>query len=197
MGPITRIKHYWNRFRLMINGDYYTEFIRKQGVPIGKNSKIIYPSHIDRRLPYLVEIGDHVTVSFNVTLLTHDATTAYAGDMVKVGHIVIRDHSFIGANSTILCNVSIGPNSIVGAGSVVSSDVPPNTVYAGNPARFVCELNEFIGKHRELGNRLPFFEAWHFGHPYIKDEQKQILRESLRSTPGYFCSRLPEDRGRG
>jgi maltose O-acetyltransferase len=140
-------------------------------------------------------VGDNVIISLNVTILTHDTTTAYAGDRVKVGRVTIHDHSFIGANSMILCNVGIGPNSIVGAGSVVSKDVPPNSVYAGNPARFVCSVENFIEKHRKLGDHLPLFEAGRFTHPYIRDSQKMSLKKGLVDTYGYFCSRLPEKTG--
>ena len=193
MGTINKIKHYWNRTRLMLNNDYFTEYLRKQGVKIGEHSTVLYPSYVDGRLPYLVEIGNNVIVSLNVTILTHDASTAYAGDQVKVGRVIIHDHCFIGANSTILCNVKIGPDSIVGAGSVVSRDIPPNTVYAGNPARFVCKTPEFIEKHRQLGKRVDFLESKHFEHAYVSENNKNSLRASLKNTHGYFCASLPKD----
>jgi maltose O-acetyltransferase len=194
MNPIDKMKRYYNRFRLLMNSNFYTEYLRRQGVKIGKDSVVLYPSYVDGRLPYLLEIGDKVIISLYVTILTHDATTAYAGDLVKVGRITIKDHSFIGANSTILCNVTIGPDSIVGAGSVVSRDVPPGTIYAGNPARFVCNVNDFIEKHREMSKHLPFFEGDKFRHPYIAQEEKDILKKGLRNTPGYFCAKLPTNR---
>jgi len=197
MNPILKIKHYVNRIRLMIDSSYYPDFLRQQGVCIGKDSVVLFPSYVDARLPYLLEIGNNVVISINVTILTHDATSAYAGDLIKVGPVTIHDHSFIGANTTILCNVSIGPDSIVGAGSVVSKDVPPNTVYAGNPARFVCSIDRFIKKHREHGETLPIFEGKHYEHPYIPEKKKGFLKESLRDTPGYFCARLPEERSIG
>jgi len=54
----------------------------------------------------------------------------------KVEQILVRKGASIGSNCTILSNVTIGENAIVGAGSVVTRDVPPNTIVAGNPARF-------------------------------------------------------------
>ena len=161
MNPVKKISHYWSRSRLMLDSDYYPTYLRKQGVSIGKDSVVLYPSYIDGRLPYLLEIGNNVVISLYVTILTHDATSAYAGDLIKVGLVRIHDHSFIGANTTILCNVSIGPDSIVGAGSVVARDVPPNTVYGGNPARFICDMDRFIEKHRELGKKGPLLEGKH------------------------------------
>ena len=193
MGLLNKFAQYWNRFRLMINSGYYTEYLMKQGVKIGKDSIVIYPSYIDARLPYLVEIGNNVTVSRNVTILAHDATTAYAGDMVKIGRVTIHDHCFIGANSTILCNISIGPNSIVGAGSVVTRNVLPDTVYAGNPARQVSTVKEFIEKVRKDKEQFPFFEGKDYQNPYIPESRKDIIKDKLSKKHGYFCSRLPED----
>lgn len=194
MGPIKKAKHYWNCFRLLINSDYYTQYLKNQGVKIGKNSQAIYPSYIDARLPYLVEIGDNVIISRNVTILTHDATTAYAGDMVKIARVTILDHSFIGANSTILCNTTIGPDSIIGAGSVVSRDVPPGTIYAGNPARYICDTKDFIAKYKESSTNAPFIESRFYGHPNIDKDKKDELIEILKNGPGYFCSSLPENK---
>jgi maltose O-acetyltransferase len=191
VGPIGKAKHYWNRLRLLLNSDYYSQYLKNIGVKIGQDSQVIYPSYIDARLPYLVEIGDNVIISRNVTILAHDATTAYAGDMVKVGRVIIQNHSFIGANSTILCNTTIGPNSIIGAGSVVSRDVPPDTVYCGNPARFICKTTDFIIKHRQLSDVAPFIESRFYGHSYIHKDKKKELIEILKNGPGYFCSSLP------
>lgn len=192
MGPVTKLKHLINRLHLFLDHSFYPEYLRRQGVKIGRNSSIIYPSYVDGRLPYLVEIGDNVIISLNVTILTHDATTAYAGDLVKVGKVIIGNRSFIGANSTIMCNVKIGPNSIVGAGSVVTKDVPPDTICAGNPARVVCTIADFVKRHAEAGTRLPLFMAKDYPHPYIPERTKAELRQALNDNFGYFCSELPK-----
>lgn len=194
MNLIVKLGHYMRRIRLLVDSGYYPEYLRKQGVRIGRNSSILYPSYVDGRLPYLLEIGDDVVISLYVTILTHDATSAWAGDLVKVGRVRIHDHVFIGANTTVMCNVSIGPNAIVGAGSVVSRDVPPDSVVAGNPAKLVCSMDQFKAKHRELGGRQPLFEGTQFQHPYLPDERKTLLSEQLQDTFGYFCSRLPNSR---
>jgi len=52
-------------------------------------------------------------------------------------------------HALVLCGVTIGPNSIVGAGSVVTCDVPEGTVFAGNPAKFIGTIEEFKQKHRK------------------------------------------------
>jgi len=182
-----------NRLRLMLDKSFYPEYLRRQGVQIGTNTSVLYPAYIDGRLPYLVEIGDNVIISLNVTILTHDATTAYAGDLIKVGKVVIRDRCFIGANSTILCNVTVGPNSIVGAGSMVIRDVPPDTVCAGNPARVIGTVEEFKKTHAVLGKERPLFLAGNYMHPYIPEETRKELRRALAGDFGYFCSKFPRE----
>ena len=63
--------------------------------------------------------------------------------MTGFGKIVVHDNCQIGLAAVILPNVTIGPNSIVGACSVVTKDVPPGTVVAGNPARVICTIEEY------------------------------------------------------
>jgi len=194
MNVFLKLRHYANRLRLLVDKKFYPEYLRRQGVRIGRNSVLLYPSYIDPRTPYLVEIGNDVVISLNVTILTHDASTAFAGDLIKVGRVRILDHCFIGMNSTILCNVTIGPNCIVGANAVVSGDIPENSVYAGNPARFICSTEEYISKHRDLSSGVPLIEGCHYEHPYISEDRKQTLIHELDTTFGYFCAQLPPDR---
>ena len=191
MSPLNKLKHYWNRLRLRLNSDYHVQYLRNLGAKIGENSRVRYPSYVDPRFPYLLEIGNNVGISLNVTILTHDASTAFAGDMVKIGRVKINDHCFVGANSTILCNTTIGPDCIIGAGSVVSGVVPPGTVYAGNPARYICDTKEYILKHRNMGKNAPFFESHLYRHPYIDKHKKNELNKALDDGPGYICSKLP------
>jgi maltose O-acetyltransferase len=192
MNILSKLTHWYRRSRLILDKGYYPEYLRKQGVRVGKDPVIVFPSYIDGRLPYLVEIGDNVVISRNVTILTHDATTAYAGDLIKVGRVKINDRCFIGANTTILCNVEIGENSIVGAGSVVNRDIPPNSVFGGNPAHLICKTEKFVKKHNEWKNDFPIIEGRNFESPYIAEEKKTWLKNELKTTFGYFCAQLPE-----
>ncbi len=89
-----------------------------------------------------VEIQDNVFVGHSVTFINDSyprATTA-SGELQteadwKVEKTVISKGASIGSGSTILSNISVGENAIVGAGSVVTKDVPANAIVAGNPAR--------------------------------------------------------------
>lgn len=113
------------------------EYLRKQGSQIGDNCSIA-PTSLGTE-PYLVRIGNHVTIALGVTFITHDGGCwlfrEEIPDIQAFGPIVIEDNCVIGQNAALFPNITIGTNSIVGAGSIVISDVPPNTIVIGIPAR--------------------------------------------------------------
>lgn len=92
-----------------------------------------------------ITIGDGSLIGHNVVLATinHDYDPKNRGTM-HLKPIVLEKNSWIGSNATILSGITIGENSIVAAGSVVTKDVPPNTIVAGNPAKFMSNLEDKI-----------------------------------------------------
>lgn len=130
--------------------------LRQMGVRIGARCRI-YTANFGSE-PWLIKIGDHVCVSNDVTFVNHDLTYPFQDkyeSLTSFGPIEIRDNCQIGVRATILPHVIIGPNSIVGACSVVTKDVPPNSVAAGNPARVLCGIDEFEQKCRERHIDIP------------------------------------------
>ena len=69
-------------------------------------------------------------------------------DAARIGQVTIHESCHIGARTVLLPGVVIGPKTIVGANSVVSRSLPPNTVCAGNPAKVLCSLEDYLSKHR-------------------------------------------------
>lgn len=130
---------------------------RKWGVGVGTNCRIFHCKYGSE--PYLISIGNHCEITAGVTFITHDGGTwifreSHQFQGTKYGSIVILDNSFIGANSILLPGVRIGPNSIVGAGSVITRDVPPDSVYAGNPARFICDTGTYLERCRRKNSGI-------------------------------------------
>ena len=96
--------------------------LRSKGIKIGDNCHI-YTNAIDVDHGYLIEIGNNVTIS-HAEIQAHDASTKKILGYSKVGRVVIGDNVFVGTRAIILPGVRIGNNVVVGAGSVVSCDIP-------------------------------------------------------------------------
>jgi acetyltransferase-like isoleucine patch superfamily enzyme len=98
-----------------------------------------------------VAIEDNVFIGHSVTFINDSYPRATAADGQlqteadwKVERTVVCRGASIGSGSTILSNITIGENAIVGAGSVVTKDVPPNAIVAGNPARVLRYLSQKV-----------------------------------------------------
>lgn len=91
----------------------------------------------DSLYPEEIEIGNHVHITMNCIILTHNLDTSSSRIKWQKGHVKISDGAFIGAASIICNTVVIGKNSIVGAGSVVTRNIPDNEIWAGSPAKFI------------------------------------------------------------
>ena len=132
-------------------------FLRWRGAKIGEKCQITGSVLRFGTEPWLIEIGNRVSLTGGVALITHDGSSRLFRDRLpgsskygnRFGKIVIHDNCFVGMNSIVLPGITIGPNSIIGTGSVVTKDVPPSTVVAGVPARKLCTLDEYIEKYKQ------------------------------------------------
>ena len=109
---------------------------KKTFVFIGRN--VVF----DSMYPEDIEIGNYVHITNGCVLLTHYLNTNVGGVKWEHGKIIIEDGAFLGANTIITKPCKIGRNSIVGAGSVVTKDIPPYEVWAGNPAKFIKNIEK-------------------------------------------------------
>jgi acetyltransferase-like isoleucine patch superfamily enzyme len=144
------VSNTWERLVTSIETAGYSEktlavYFRKKGAQIGEHC--IFHITLLASEPYLVSIGNHVCITSGVMLHTHDGGVwifrEKSPDLHAYGRIIIEDNCIIGCNAQILPNVRIGKNSIVGAGSVVISDVPPNSIVMGVPARVVSSIAKY------------------------------------------------------
>jgi acetyltransferase-like isoleucine patch superfamily enzyme len=106
-------------------------------------------SLIDTLIPQFVEIGDNFVSAPGSIILAHDASLFRHTGYYRVEKTVIGNDVFLGANATILPGITIGDGAIIGAGAVVTKDVAAYTVVAGNPARFMCTVEEYIQKCKQ------------------------------------------------
>jgi maltose O-acetyltransferase len=130
-----------------------------RGLVLGRNVTIAKTAIIDASYPYLVRIGDNCSIAEEVRIWTHDAATfKFTGGHARLGKVEIKDNCFIGDRSTILPGVTIGPNVLVVAGSVVNRDIPPNSCVAGVPARVYVKFDEFIERNLQQIENGSVFE---------------------------------------
>ncbi len=149
----------------------------RRGLKLGRDVRVIGKPNFGSE-PYLIEIGHHVTVSSNVTFVTHDGATwvfrhlpEHQG-LQRFGRIRIGDNCFIGTGAIILPGVAIGSNCVIAAGAVVTRSVPDNSVVAGSPARFVCTYEDYA---RRTARRCVYYS------PEVTSDP-ELLKEVLLDT---------------
>ena len=172
------IKHLIKNLFNKIYGESYDIYLlRKSGAIIGKH--FYYDSsYIDGSFRYLVEIGDHVTLT-HATILAHDASPKIPTGKSKIGKVKIGNNVFIGYGTIILPNVTIGSQVVIGAGSVVNRNLPDNCVAAGNPCKVIGSYEDFVKKNLASMQTHPVF-----GQSGISASQISIS-ESLNNDYGY------------
>ena len=119
---------------------------RLRGVKIGKNCHFSSYVQLDLIYPHLVNIGDNVTFGSNVIVFAHTNPAANLflknGEYPrKVAEVKIKTGAVLFPGSIITAGVTIGENSVISVGSVVTSDVPDYCVVVGNPGRVIRKIN--------------------------------------------------------
>lgn len=110
---------------------------RLMGIKLGKKVFIGLDSYLDDQFPELITIGEGTTISYRVIIVAHDDSGQGYVNPVTIGKRV-----YIGVGAIVLPGVRIGDDSIVGAGSVVTKDVPQGVTVAGCPANVISKKND-------------------------------------------------------
>ncbi len=178
--------NYLKELLYRLRGDYTTERLIAMGMTVGKNFKRLHGVILDPSHCWLITIGDDVTMAPRVHILCHDASTKMFLDVTKIGRVTIGNQVFIGANSVVLPGVTIGNRVVIGANSTVTHDVPENSVVAGNPARRLCSLDEYLEKERTRMEHSPCYGEEYTLRGNVTLEMKKRQREELDGAIGYI-----------
>lgn len=154
--------------------------VRRKGLTIADDCRIVgFPDFGSE--PYLITIGKHVGIADEVAFITHDGGTHVFRDqeryrkVIKYGRIHILDNCIIGKRAIIMPGVTIGPNSVIAAGAVVSRSIPPNTVATGNPAKPIMSIEQYA--EWSLAATPDYDEA-----EYHRDKKAFLLKMTMRGV---------------
>ena len=174
------INYYINKFisnYLSKKRKAYIKHLQRRGMKIGINVEIVDNFFFDPSHCFLIEIGDNSVISPNVRLIAHDASTKKHLGYTKIGLIKIMKNCYIGDSVIILPNVTVGAYSIIGAGSVVTRDIPPRVIAAGNPAKVISNLEKYLEKIKSIEkNKRIFSEEY-----YIENIDNKMRAEIICS----------------
>jgi maltose O-acetyltransferase len=165
--------------------DYF--FLKKRGLKIGKNVFLGRNIYFDIVFPFLITIGDGAMITAETAILAHDSST-YTLGYTRIGKVEIGARTFIGTRCIILPGTKIGSDVIIGCGSVVTSDIPDNVVAAGNPAKIICDIDQFKAKHKALIEQGPLFEFKSLRKIRSENEITKFM-EMFETGQGYIFHR--------
>lgn len=161
---------------------YSVERLRAAGVTVGDN---VYcgSRRIDLDHGFLIKIGDDVVLS-DCRILCHDASTKRPLGYSRVGRVIIGNHVYVGADAIIMPGVKIGDYSIIGAGAIVTKDVPAHSVAVGCPAKVISTYEDYISKCKKMmDDGAPIYTTYSANKS--KEEKLQMQTDLMNGGIGF------------
>jgi acetyltransferase-like isoleucine patch superfamily enzyme len=165
----------------------YVKWLRSKGVKIGDGCFCKFPKTItvDVSRASLIEIGNNVFIHSGTVIMAHDWTSwvfknLYNDFIPSHGPIKIGNNVWFGQSCAILKGATIGDNCIIGYGSVVTKDIPSNSVAVGIPAKVVCTIDEYYEKRKQQYKQEVI--------DFAKSIRKRFNREPVEAD---FCDDYP------
>ena len=136
-------------YKIIYSAIDHEGYARYIGVNMGDNIHIYgNPLHMFGTEPWCITLGNNVHITKEVLFINHDGGTLLYRDLYPdleiTSPITIGNNVYIGVRSIILPGIKIGDNCIIAAGSIVSKDVPSNSVYGGVPAKFIKSCDDYL-----------------------------------------------------
>ena len=175
---------FWELVAFFQYGDLPTSYFTKRGMKVGKNFNRQSSTRMDPSHCWLISIGDDVTFSNKVQILAHDDTTRIYTGYGRIGPVKIGDRVFVGANTTILMNTTIGNDVIIGAGSLVTGNIPDDSIVAGVPAKVIGKTSDYIAREKERMKNGLVFDSSYTYQKKVCSAQKEEMKKRFEEQPG-------------
>lgn len=153
----------------------------ERGMRVGADCEIQDSVYFDYHHCQHIFIGNRVTMAPEVFILAHDASTKKLCNYTRIAKVVIEDNVFLGARVLVMPGVTIGEDSIIGAGSVVTNDIPKNSLAVGNPARVIKSIEEYREKVSSDFKSSPQFDEIYTFRQDIPAEERDKLNNEMNS----------------
>jgi len=167
--------------------------LRAMGMHIGQGVNLPASTWIDTSHCFLIRIGDWCGFGEHCSILAHDAQMDEFLDAGLIAKVTIHESCHFGARTVILPGVEVGPRTIVGANSVVSKSLPPDTVCAGIPAKAICSLDEYLARHRERMTQSRLFPWKEYNAASLTPERLKEILAAVEQGPAYLTGGFSEE----
>ncbi len=157
-------------YRLYLQKMRPLKYAQKVGVNFPDGELHIYGNVGWSTEPWIITLGKNVHITDGVRFVTHDGGTLLfrkdIPDLEITKPIIVGDDVYIGNNAIILPGVTIGNRVVIGAGAVVTKDIPDNSVVGGIPAHIIKSTDEYLEKLKS--------ESLHVGHLVGKEKDMKL-----------------------
>lgn len=155
MGIIRKLINKVKKVYYTSSSERYIKYLRNCGIKIGEGCifRDVKTTRIDITRPSLVEIGNNVDMNRNFQIMTHDWASGvfrnvFHNILPSSGKVKLGNNIYFGTDVIVLKGVTIGDNCVIAAGSIITKDIPANSVVAGIPAKVICTLEEYYEKRK-------------------------------------------------
>ena len=134
-----------------------TQYVKENNILGGIGENCVWGPWLVPLYPELIKLHDNVRVHKTAKIVTHDVVNGFLkncrpdfdfGHEERLGCVELMDNVYVAMNVTIMPDVRVGKNSIITAGSVVTSDIPENSIASGNPAKVVGRFDMYMAFRR-------------------------------------------------
>ena len=166
----------------------YLDNLVRRGLQLGPDVYLNDGFFIDPSHCHLISIDAGAVFGPSVTLLAHDASSLKLIGKTKIQAVRVGRNAFVGARAILLPGSEVGDGSVLGAGSVLLARIPPQEVWAGNPARRICTVEEYRKKLTELEGR-DFSESRYEIGALDDARRREMVAEVTLVRPGFMVDR--------